>query len=130
MKIENQSFNELAVTFDNDEDIVAGAKHAVSQGENNPNVWNVYLSLTTAQWSPIRMKLQDMGFLPAGFVSIDTKTSVKLKKSIRKSGDGGCQANDVDLAVNPPVLPPTATERAAIDELLSRPEYAALRDRF
>jgi len=131
MKIENQSLNEIAVTFDDDEDIIAGAGHVVSQGENNANVWNVYLVLPTAQWSPVRMKLQEMGFVPAGFVSIDAETKVMLKRSIRRSGDGGCHsACDVDLALPAPALPKTSVEQSAFAELLSRPEYKKFRDKF
>jgi hypothetical protein len=128
VKIENLS-HEMTVTFDDDEDIVTGARHAASQGENNEHVWSVFLVLTLEQWSPERMKLQELGFLPAGFVTVDAKTNVKVKKSIRKSSESQ-GAGDVDLAISPPTLPPTSTEQSAIDELLRRPEFKRFKGMF
>ena len=87
--------------------------------------------LPVIEWAQSRIALQNLGYLPAGNKSIDNTMFVKLKCTIRRSGDGGTESvNDRDLAVNPPVLPPTAAENSAIAELLNRPEYAALLEKF
>lgn len=131
MRFEYVSQNEVEVTPEGGECVETVARMAVNRGQQDINVWNVVIVLPVIEWAQSRVALQTLGYLPAGNKSVDNTTLVKLKCAVRSSGDGGFESvDDRDLAVNPPVLPPTATERAAIDELLTRPEYANFRDRF
>jgi hypothetical protein len=131
MKFEYVSRNEVNVTPEVGENVETVATLAVSRALQDIAVWNVVIVLPVSEWAQSRIALQTLGYLPAGNKSVDNTTLVKLKCAVRRSGDGGTESvNDVDLAVNPPVLPPTATEQAAINEMLDRPEYATYRDRF
>ena len=131
MKFEYVSQNEVEVTPEDGENVETVAKLALSRAEQDIFVWNVVIVLPVSEWAKSRVTLQSLGYMPAGNKSVDNTMFVRLRRAIRRSGDGGTESvNDRDLAVNPPVLPPTATERAAIAELLNRPEYANFRDRF
>lgn len=131
MRFEYVSLNEVEVTPEDGETIEAVATLSLSRAEQDIAVWNVVIVLPVIEWAKSRIALQNLGYLPAGNKSIDNTTFVKLRRSIRRSGDGGTESvNDRDLAVNPPVLPTTAAENSAIAELLNRPEYAALLEKF
>jgi len=131
MKFEYVSLNEVEATPDDGENVETVATLALSRAEQDIAVWNVFIILPVIEWAQSRVALQNLGYLPAGNKSIDNTTFVKLKCAVRRSGDGGTESvNDRDLAVNPPVLPPTAAENSAIAELLNRPEYAALLEKF
>jgi hypothetical protein len=52
------------------------------------DIHNVDLILTAAQYSESRMDLQELGFWPAGSMSVDNQQFMLVRKSLRRSGDG------------------------------------------
>jgi hypothetical protein len=125
MKIERTSLNEMTATLLMEDGDVLCVRDAIRQAQDCLDVWNLYLILPSAVWGKERMKLQDMGFLPAGSVSADGVTRMKLRLPVRRSSDGGT------LAVETPSNGPTNTEIGAVQELLNRnPEYAAVWKKF
>jgi len=122
MKTEHVSLNEVCVTFDDRDDILLGAQFAVTDAQRDPNVWNVYLTMTTEQWGLARIELQELGFVPAGFLSADAKTRVKVKKNIKKSSDGGTEnfGNKVD----------DRDTSALVEFVRLHPEYAGVFEKF
>jgi hypothetical protein len=125
MKIERTSLNEITATVDANDDMFHAVRDAVAQARGDMNCWNLILVMPTQQWSEERMRLQDMGFIPAGNVSIDAHTLIRMRLAVRRSSDGGT------LAVETPSNGPTDTEIDAVQELLNKhPEYARVWKKF
>jgi len=80
------------ITLNAGEDLtIAHLDIAVQHVQDDPNrIWNVLLIVTPEVMNRHRELLQDNGFIAAGNLSIDCKTLpfVKLRKSLRRSGDG------------------------------------------
>lgn len=120
MIYEQTSLNEVTVTFDSGEDILASLVDVTARAEADTLCWNLFLILELEQWSPIRMKLQDLGFMPAGFLTADARSRVKLRKSIRRSGMG----QNLDTAIREPEVTRSQVEIHAIESFFAqRPEY-------
>jgi hypothetical protein len=130
MRFEYVSKNDVEVMTEDGETVESVAEKAITRAQQDFNVWNLFIVLPVIEWAKNRVELQHLGYIPAGNKSIDNKTFVKLKRSIRPSSDGGHLACDTDLAVPAPVLPKSGIEESAIAELLNRLEYQKFRDRF
>jgi hypothetical protein len=122
MKTEQINLNDVCVTFDDRDDVLLGAQYAVTEAQHDQNCWNVYLTMTPEQWGSVRISLQELGFVPAGFLSADAKTRVKVKKNIKKSSDGGTEnfGNKID-----------DRDTSALQEFVRlHPEYAVVYEKF
>lgn len=114
MRVERTSLNEMTVTFTADDDLYLSVRDAVGQAQNDMNVWNLFLILPTDVYAAERVNFDKMGFIPAGNLSVDNKTLVKMRLAVRRSSDGGT------LAVETPTNGPTSEEVGAIKDLLDR----------
>jgi hypothetical protein len=78
------------VTLDTDEELsIARLDLAVHRIALDPvGVWNVELILPVTQRNLHLVALDQMGFVPAGNLTSGTVTSLRLRKSLRRSGDG------------------------------------------
>ena len=124
MKIENQSLNEIVVTFADSDDVLLGAHHVLTELSRDQNIWVVQLVLSPESYALKRFELQEMGFVPSGFLSSDARTWVKVKKQIRTSPDGG--VSRVDNFGNRP----DDSDTSALQEFVrEHPEYKHIYER-
>ena len=114
MRVERPHQNELQATIEADDNFELAVEHATAQARDDQSVWNLMVVVPSEIYSATRINLQSLGFVPAGNLSIDNQTFMKLKLVVRRSSDGG------QLAVDEPTLPPTATECQAIQALFAR----------
>lgn len=81
----------------------------------NSNLWNLILLLAPAVANEHAEFIRSQEFVVGGFVSRDNVTYLKLVKRIQTSGEAGGS-----LAVAEPMLPPSAHEVAAVQEMVRR----------
>jgi hypothetical protein len=96
-------------------------------------VWNVELILPAVERNLHAEDLAQMGFVPAGNLTSGAVTSIRLRKSLRRSGDGhaaGGINGDLSTGLSP-VKEPTQDERSAIGQLEARlaREHSGIADR-
>src|ERR1700730_14688329 len=85
---------------------------AVHQVALDPaGIWNFDLFLNTRIYNDHADDLAKLGFVIAGTASEGNHTALKLRKSLRRSGDGHAAMSS--LAMPAPVLPPTLEEMSA-----------------
>jgi hypothetical protein len=80
--------------------------------DDSAGIWNCDLHLSPETMSDHADTLRDLGFWSAGMVD----NLMLLRKSLRHSGDGGNTSVDPNFAVQPPTIPPSREEVAAIAE--------------
>lgn len=98
--------------------LLTGIQHVAS---DLAGFWNIDIELTPDAANQNRDMLHDLGFVNAGTLSTQTATLLRLRKPLRRSGDGGeteCQSPSA-LAIPAPTLPVSDIEQAAV-ELVSR----------
>jgi hypothetical protein len=80
----------VEITLDTDEELsIARLDLAVHRVAIDPvGIWNCDLILPVAQRNLYADALAKMGFVPAGNLTSGTVTSIRMRKSLRRSGDG------------------------------------------
>jgi len=92
MKTEHAG-HDMTVTLEmEDGSVLHVVRDAIHKAQSMQDVWSLFLILPSGLWGSERMKLQELGFMPAGSVSADGVTRMKLRFAVRRSSDGGTLA--------------------------------------
>ena len=83
--------------------------------DDSAEIWNVFLLISPETANANFDMLFRSGFQIAGTLSADAKTTLKLRKSLRRSSDGGSR-----LTVALPMLAPSDEERKAVELMKKR----------
>ena len=76
--------------------------------------WNIDLELLPDAVTQNQDMLRDLGFVHAGTLTTGTATLIRLRKGLRRSGDGGETVGVTDHVMRPNPHPPSAEEQNAV----------------
>ncbi len=109
------------ITLDKGEDLdVQHLDIAVRHVDDDPaGIWNVELILEPRAMNHHVDALRDRRFEIAGNLSVGNVTFIRMRKFLRRSSDGWAAFTN-PLAMTPTPIPPSDTERRAVEEMLRR----------
>lgn len=101
MKVTNISANEKCATLETGETFHEGMiRAAIQMAQSDQKCWNLYVLMLPHVWNLNTEMFRRLGFGIAGNESQGNTTYIKLKKTLRTSGEAGVG----ELALNPPSL--------------------------